>query len=239
MKLAHFASTSLFAVALASCTSGPQLCYEALDCPNGKCVAPPMGGAGMCATDCTDDSDCADHEYCNTTRWATPGCEPTCAAGDSRWYELCVDGRWVACADAGAAFDCAVCGCGTSQFCGSDGQCQPLVAAGEPCTDAQQCVTSRCGVPQAGGASRCVVGTEEACTPESCAGLCIEGLCFPECASHDACRDDRYRCYARRDGERYFCRRYCEFTDCPAGQECVRTNDPEVLGGGYFCFPPG
>ncbi|MGE0792365.1 MAG: hypothetical protein AB7S26_42215 [Sandaracinaceae bacterium] len=223
------------AVALASCTSGPQRCSHDTECSNGKCDVE----AGLCATDCSGDADCDVGEYCSSARWATPGCEPVCTAGASRAGRLCVDGRWVGCDDAGSAFDCSVCGCDGGDYCATDGQCQPPLDAGEICTEASQCTTRRCAVPESGGERRCVVGTERACTADTCAGLCIEGLCFPECASHDACADDRYRCYARRTGEQFYCRRYCEFTDCPAGQECVRTNDPEVLGGGYFCFPPG
>lgn len=238
MKPVALPLIALVSMAVTSCTSGPQACYADRECPNGKCAVG-SGRAGVCATDCVDDSDCDEGDYCSRTRWASPGCEPLCTARDSRAGQLCIDGRWVPCGEAGASFDCAICGCEGGMYCASNGQCEPRRAAGEPCTESSQCTTSRCDVPEAGGESRCVVWTEEPCTAETCAGLCIEGLCFPECADPDECRDDRYRCYARRTGERYYCRRYCEFTDCPPGQECIRTNDPEVLGGGYFCFPPG
>lgn len=167
-----------------------------------------------CTHACTGSADCADL----TTQTTCDALDSLCAApctGDSVGLYACRSGERVYCAD-DATLSCAICpgACGAGTFC--DGTaCQPRRASGEACTEDQQCTGSACT-----SAGRCSVAQGEACTDETCEGVCalgsaagtsycIRSRCPSDCAESTA------------GGWEWTCARYETYEACVPMESCI------------------
>ena len=226
----------------ASCTKDTQLantCNGAGSCLPSTSIpcAPYMCAGTVCATSCTDDTQCTGTYFCGMSNNA---CQPdqdngqTCTANSQCASGSCVDG---VCCDTACQDVCMACSA-LKKGSGGDGVCGAVSNGNDPDTECDTASPSTCtttGVCNgagacslyasgtACGAGSCTNGTH---TAENCNGL---GSCMPSASASCA----PYKCANGTS-----CATSCAAdSDCAAGNFC-RTSDSScqpVMATGAAC----
>jgi hypothetical protein len=219
-----------------------QACTGDSDCQSGLCrdiydqVAPLA-----CTVTCGATADCPAGLSCGTLADGSRLCLSACVDGTT--YPppgfVCAGGAFTACEQAGAAAECAFCGCPSGQSCILYESCQPLRGLGEPCFQGVDCVSGNCSEPFGTDASqpgRCLVGRDQACTADDCLScdVTVQGdRCAQTCDRVSQCTGGSCIFYEHMSPG--FCRLGCSSANpCPDLWSCLVTSD----GSTTYCEPP-
>ncbi|MBI2387979.1 MAG: hypothetical protein HYV09_00050 [Deltaproteobacteria bacterium] len=198
-----------------ACTAQCEACNEAgkagtcspVDGPprgtRPACVSPYACSAGVCATGCSKDSECASTSYCDVP---TGTCKPklgngtACTAGSNCASGFCVDG---VCCNSACTSTCQACNvvgkagtcsnvptgsppstgksCGAFNTCNGAGACSTTCTSDTQCASTAYCLGGGCVTRKANGNS---CGSNLECTSGFCsAGTCCNSACTGECES--------------------------------------------------------
>lgn len=231
-----------------ACEAG-RVCTSDGDCQSRHCVD------SVCAATCSGlGADCGPGFVCGSG--SVRGdfyCGPPCT--ESTLGVVCVAGVPTHCDLIDGIADCRSCpfDCGEASkamgvptYCdAADGVCKPQVGPGEACSNATECTTNSCDVPESGGGTRCLVQAGQPCTADNC-GLCTVAngapTCFRRCMRSADCLDPVYACVRHSDGAGA-CREYCAFRSCPPELPCREVTQSMFVGDdppldSPFCIPP-
>jgi hypothetical protein len=204
----------LSSLSLTGCDNGPApegFCTQPADCPPETPLC--ATSRFTCTHHCRSSAECEDLIAQTTCDSRSNTCDGPCT-GDALGVFACVEGDRIYCTD-DPTLSCAICPnvCGTTSFC--DGtSCQPRRAADEPCTANDQCSSAAC---TAGG--RCSALQGEACTADSCDGVCAEAPSGDTFCIRSRCPSDCASSTA--GGFEWYCAQYISYQACVPRETCV------------------
>ncbi len=216
----HAAGT---ACAATSCSAGTQTgfaCSGLGGCQPGQTTAcaPYVCCGGACCTTCSADTDCVGSTFCS----AASRCETKlangadCTRGAMCQGGICTDGK---CCDQLCDGPCEACSA-AKKGAGTDGNCAPIAAGGDPDNDCTAEAPSSCGLSGAcDGTGGCALyGQGTACGSATCTGTTRTGF---GCTGFGACEPNQ-----SSDCGAYVC---CG-SDC-----CSSCADGSSCSPGHFC----
>lgn len=179
---------------------------------------------GKCTRSCATDEDCGPW-LCIEVDGGGSECMPECGGALRQLPNyVCVEDRPVRCEDAGDAFDCGLCSCGTARCVDGVG-CQDRFAVGEACAFDRDCASNNCGK-----SGECRVALGAPCTVDNCDRCMTTGdwsSCSRACTFESDCQGGA--CVGYEGTEGLHCYEACdESTDCPG--PCDSFDDADDAG---------